>query len=102
MNFDIQSIKRKMLVKYPLFGSIVANVKYKEDMNTPTAGTDGQTIYYNPRFLNTLEPDEQTFIFAHEVCHIAFDHMYCRDKFTILLFSLRIGKQRYPSLVSLF
>ena len=34
--------------------------------------------------------------------HIAFDHMYCRDKFTILLFSLRIGKQRYPSLVSLF
>lgn len=34
--------------------------------------------------------------------HISFDHMYCRDKFTILLFSLRIGKQRYSSLVSLF
>lgn len=34
--------------------------------------------------------------------HISFDHMFCKDKFTILLFSLRIGKQRYPSLVSLF
>lgn len=33
--------------------------------------------------------------------HISFDHMYCKDKFTILLFSLRIGKQRYSSLVSL-
>ena len=33
--------------------------------------------------------------------HISFDHMFCKDKFTILLFSLRIGKQRYSSLVSL-
>lgn len=34
--------------------------------------------------------------------HISFDHMFCKDKFTILLFSLRIGKQRYSPLVSLF
>ena len=33
--------------------------------------------------------------------HISFDHMYCRDKFTVLLFSLRIGKQRYPAMVPL-
>ena len=25
--------------------------------------------------------------------HISFDHMFCKNKFTILLFSLRIGKQ---------
>ena len=34
--------------------------------------------------------------------HISFDHMFCKDKFTILLFSLRIGKQRYSFMVSLF
>ena len=34
--------------------------------------------------------------------HISFDHMFCKDKFTILFFSLRIGKQRYSSVVSLF
>ena len=34
--------------------------------------------------------------------HISFDHMFCKDKFTILLFSLRIGKQRYSFVVSLF
>lgn len=28
--------------------------------------------------------------------HISFDHMFVRDKFTILLFSLRIGKQGIP------
>ena len=31
--------------------------------------------------------------------HISFDHMFCKDKFTILLFSLRIGKQRYSFVV---
>ena len=28
--------------------------------------------------------------------HISFDHMFCKDKFTILLFSIRIGKQGIP------
>lgn len=28
--------------------------------------------------------------------HISFDHMFCKNKFTILLFSLRIGKQGLP------
>ena len=64
-----------MLVKYPFFGSIVANVDYKENRKMDTAGTDGQTIYYNPDFLKKLQSDEQIFIFAHEVCHIAFDHI---------------------------
>ena len=73
MNFNIEAIKRKMLVKYPFFGSVVANVNYKENRKIPTAGTDGQTIHYNPDFLKKLKPDEQTFMFAHEVCHIAFD-----------------------------
>ena len=34
--------------------------------------------------------------------YISFDHMFCRDSFTIFLISLRIGKQRHSSLVSLF
>lgn len=28
--------------------------------------------------------------------YISFDHMYCKDKFTIFLLSLRIGKQGFP------
>ena len=34
--------------------------------------------------------------------YIALDHSYCKDSFTILMFSLRLGKQRYSSLVSMF
>lgn len=75
MSFDIESIKRKMLVKYPFFGSVVANVDYRANTNIPTAGTDGKVVHYNPEFLEKLSIDEQIFIFAHEICHIAFNHI---------------------------
>lgn len=75
MSFDIESIKRKMLVKYPFFGSVVANVDYRANKNVLTAGTDGKVIHYNPEFLEKLSVEEETFIFAHEVCHIAFNHI---------------------------
>lgn len=75
MSFDINLIKRKMLVKYPFFGSVVANVNYKEDNSIDTAATDGERIYYNTEFLNELDINDQTFILSHEVCHIAFNHI---------------------------
>lgn len=75
MKYDIAALKRKMLVKYPFFGSVVASVVYKENKDMPTAGTDGETIYYNPEYLESLSVEEQTFVFAHEVCHIAFNHI---------------------------
>jgi len=75
MKYDIEALKRKMLVKYPFFGSIVANIEYKEKYDINTAGTDGEKICYNPKFLESLSIDEQIFTFAHEVCHIAFNHI---------------------------
>ena len=75
MKFDIATLKRKMLVKYPFFGSVVASVGYKENKDILTTGTDGETIFYNPDYLENLSVEEQTFIFAHEVFHIAFNHI---------------------------
>ena len=75
MDIDIEKIKRKLLIKYPFFGSVIASVDYKESKDIPTAETDGKTIYYNPDFLEKISVEEQTFIFAHEVCHIAFNHI---------------------------
>ena len=72
MKYDIAALKRKMIVKYPFFGSVVANVYYKENKDIPTAGTDGKTIYYNPEYLESLSVEEQTFVFPREVCHIAY------------------------------
>ena len=73
---NVESIKRRLLVKYPFFGSVVANSNFIAEPAVGTAGTDGQTIYYNPNFIESITDEEQTFIFAHEICHIAFDHIF--------------------------
>lgn len=80
MNIDIDKIKRRLLIKYPLFGSILANTNFIEDKNcysngVPTAGTDGDNVYYHPDSLKSITDDQQVFLFAHEICHIAFDHI---------------------------
>lgn len=73
---NIDGIKRRLLVKYPLFGNIVANTNFVCEQSVVTAETDGKDIYYNPDFINSLTDKEQTFVIAHEICHIAFDHIY--------------------------
>ena len=73
---NIESIKRRLLVKYPFFGSVVANSNFVPEPSVGTAGTDGENIYYNPNFIESITDDQQTFIFAHEICHIAFDHIF--------------------------
>ena len=37
MKYDIAALKRKMIVKYPFFVCVVANVYYKENKDIPTA-----------------------------------------------------------------
>lgn len=73
---NIDSIKRRLLVKYPYFGSVIANTSFHAENGIETAGTDGEKIYYNPLFVEQLGRDEQTFLFAHEICHIAFNHVF--------------------------
>lgn len=71
----IEQIKRRLLIKYPLFGSIIANTDIVLKDEIPTAATDGNKIFYNEEFIKNLTNDEQVFVFAHEICHIAFDHI---------------------------
>ena len=73
---NVDSIKRRLLVKYPFFGSVVANSNFIAEPAVGTAGTDGKTIYYNPNFIESITDDQQTFILAHEICHIAFNHIF--------------------------
>ncbi|MDO5557009.1 MAG: VWA-like domain-containing protein [Clostridia bacterium] len=76
MDKDIQAIKRKLLVKYGFFGSILANTKFIDKSGEiETAATDGKNIYYNKEFLNELNDNEKVFVFAHECSHIAFNHI---------------------------
>ena len=74
-NFEKEIINR-ILVKYEDFGNIIANIKFIPHQvgNAPLCN-DGKRIYYNPEFLSNLSEDEQTFCFAHEISHIALNHI---------------------------
>lgn len=76
MSVDIDSVKRKLLIKYPTFGSVIANLEFQASKDIATAGTDGKVLLYNPKFVSGLSDKERTFLFAHEVCHVAFEHIF--------------------------
>ncbi len=80
MIFDI---KRKMLVKYPRFGSEIAkaNIEIRDDLPFHTAATDGQNIYIDPNYFENLSENDRLFTIAHEIMHIKFMHVYrLKDK----------------------
>ena len=67
MSVDIDAIKRKLLIKYPTFGSVIANLEFQANKDIVTAGTNGKVLLYNPKFVSGLSDKERTFLFAHEV-----------------------------------
>lgn len=75
MTCDMESIKRRTLAKYPFFGSLVANLEFQEAPDVLRTETDGEVLFYNPEYMETLDEDGQVFALAHEICHIAFRHI---------------------------
>ncbi len=71
----IENAKVKLLLDYPFFGSILCKHPMEETEAIPTAAVtfDGH-ILYNPKFIETLQPAELVFVFAHEVMHVALAH----------------------------
>ena len=88
MSVDIDAIKRKLLIKYPTLGSVIANLEFQANKDITTAGTDGKVVLYNPKFVNGLSDKERTFLFAHEVCHIAFEHIFRSEGKDIRLWNI--------------
>jgi predicted metal-dependent peptidase len=65
----------KLLKNSPFFGTLLFHAQVKESENIPTAATNGQSIFFNKDFSDTL--DDETFqgILIHEVLHAALLHV---------------------------
>jgi predicted metal-dependent peptidase len=66
----------QLLISQPFFGSLCLRLKLVPGSN-PTMATDGRHIFYNPTFVDALEPSEVEGVLAHEVMHCALGHQ-CR------------------------
>ncbi len=72
---EIQYIKEQVLAKFPLLGVTMRPLSVVPDDRIETAETDGHRIIYSPKFFNTLSDEQKQFVFAHEVMHVAFNHI---------------------------
>ncbi|MBD5388703.1 hypothetical protein HDR63_00410 [bacterium] len=80
MTFDerqrmIEDVRMGVLARFPLLGTVMANLKTVVRPGVQTAATDGNVVYYAPKFFDALPPDQRIFVYAHEVMHVAFRHM---------------------------
>ena len=69
-----------LLLRHSFFGNLATRLKIVNgDEWLSTAATDGQTFYYNSRFIKMLKTKEVEFLVAHEVLHVVYDHMGRRN-----------------------
>ena len=79
MTADLAEIKRRVLARYPFFGSVISAIAFEETEDVATTDNDGRTIFYNPGYIDGLCDTDQVFAFAHEICHVAFEHKLRSD-----------------------
>ncbi len=75
---NVDDIVRNLLIRFPLFGNVIANIKFvytASPVNAP-AYTTGTVIYYKKEFFDDYTPDEREFIVAHEIMHIVLNHLF--------------------------
>lgn len=66
--------------KEPLFTAMVKKlIPVKDNYGCPTLGTDGEHLYYNEHYLETLTDKEACAVVLHEVLHCAFRHQWRRE-----------------------
>jgi predicted metal-dependent peptidase len=70
----IQRARTALLLDHPFFGTLLFRLKGRETLAVETMATDGISLFYNPRFVDTLTAVELCGVLAHEVLHPGLQH----------------------------
>ncbi len=63
-----------VLSRNGFFGLLLMHMKFALDPNIGTAATDGERVYFDPKFLDKISDRELVFILMHEIMHVALRH----------------------------
>ncbi len=63
-----------LILDQPFFGALALRQVLRENPSIKTARTDGQTLEYNPTFIDSLPLEQVKGVLAHEVMHVAAAH----------------------------
>lgn len=70
----IQKARTTLLLDHPFFGTLLFRLGGKASRSVATMATDGVSLFYNPKFVDTLNAAELAGVLAHEVMHPALQH----------------------------
>ena len=70
----IQKGRTSLILDHPFFGSLLFRLKGRECRSIPTMATDGVSLFFNPKFVETLNSATLAGTLAHEVMHPALHH----------------------------
>lgn len=70
----LTQIKANLVNVAPYYASMMDAIRKVPCTAVETMGVTEDTLYYNPKFLATLSKGEATFIYIHEMLHIAMQH----------------------------
>lgn len=75
---EIQDIINKLLLRFPLFGSVIVNLKFElvKSFVPADAYTNGETVFFKESLFEDYTEDEREFIVAHEIMHIVLNHVF--------------------------
>jgi predicted metal-dependent peptidase len=68
--------RTELVLSQPFFGALALRLAVREDQTAKTFWVDGETMGYNPDFLDSLSDLEVRGIVAHEVLHVANGHCW--------------------------
>jgi len=109
----IRQARMKLMGQAPFFGDLAFSlpIEFSDQLNPPTAATDGMRIIYHPEFITKLPSEELVWVVAHEVMHPALLHtlrrgnrdpkrwnIACDIVVNYLLATSRVGKE-WPNAV---
>jgi predicted metal-dependent peptidase len=75
---DMMRSRIQIMLNFPFFGSLIMHLGYEVDYTCKTAATDGQSMFYNPYFMDSMSEQERNWIIIHEVMHPALKHLWRR------------------------
>lgn len=71
--------KTSLILMHPFYATMAMNMPWiktePDDPSCPTMATDGENVYWNPGFVETMSHEETMFVICHEILHCVFDHM---------------------------
>lgn len=72
---SISKLKINLIKRRPFYGVILMKLgELKESDTTDIASTDGETIFYNREYMESLSESERNFYILHQLYHCIFMH----------------------------